>query len=218
MSEKEDEFFDNSESKDFSVQTMTTRFKKLIGISSEPEKTRESSIVKHPEEIIWDSGQNSSRSESKFWNSIKGRENKSGYRVRKVRRVLRHIEPWSALKVGLIFYTCIWGLSTIAVRILWNTAEDAGTIDKIESFIEDLFALEVFEFDSEQILRIFFLGGLILVVGGTAITVVLVVLFNLISDLTGGVRFTMIEEETAVRKRKLKSDDNIYEEGKNPPT
>ena len=58
MSEKEDEFFDNSESKDFSVQTMTTRFKKLIGRSSEPEKTRESSIVKHPEEIIWDSGQN----------------------------------------------------------------------------------------------------------------------------------------------------------------
>ena len=84
MSEKEDEFFDNSESKDFSVQTMTTRFKKLIGRSSEPEKTRESSIVKHPEEIIWDSGQNSSRSESKFWNSIKGRENKSGYRGRKV--------------------------------------------------------------------------------------------------------------------------------------
>ena len=76
----------------------------------------------------------------------------------------------------------------------------------------------MFEFDSEQILRVFFLGGLILVVGGTAITVVLVVLFNLISDLTGGVRFTMIEEETAVRKRKLKSDDNVYEEGKNPPT
>ena len=63
-----------------------------------------------------------------------------------------------------------------------------------------------------------FLGGLILVVGGTAITVILVVLFNLISDLTGGVRFTMIEEETAVRRRKIKLDDNIYEEEKNLPT
>ena len=202
---------------------MTTRFKKLVGRSDEPEKTRESSIVKQPEEIIWDSEKTSSRGKLKLWNSIKEREykskdNKSGYRVRKVRRVLRHIEPWSALKVGLIFYTCIWGLSTIAVRILWNTAEDAGTIEKVESFIEDLFALEVFEFDSEQILRIFFLGGLILVVGGTAITVVLVVLFNLISDLTGGVRFTMIEEETAVRRRKLKSNNNIYEEEKNLPT
>ena len=223
MSEKEDDFFDKTENQDFSATTMTTRFKKLIGKSDEPEKTRESSIVKQPEEIIWNSEKTPPRSKAKFWNSIIGteskpKENKSGYRVRKVRRVLRHIEPWSALKVGLIFYTCVWGLSTIAVRILWNTAEDAGTIQKVESFIEDLFALEVFEFDSEQILRIFFLGGLILVVGGTAITVVLVVLFNLISDLTGGVRFTMIEEETAVRKRKLKSDDNVYEEGKNPPT
>ena len=223
MSEKEDDFFDKTENQDFSAITMTTRFKKLIGKSDEPEKTRESSIVKQPEEIMWNSEKTPPRSKAKFWNSIIGteskpKENKSGYRVRKVRRVLRHIEPWSALKVGLIFYTCVWGLSTIAVRILWNTAEDAGTIQKVESFIEDLFALEVFEFDSEQILRIFFLGGLILVVGGTAITVVLVVLFNLISDLTGGVRFTMIEEETAVRKRKLKSDDNVYEEGKNPPT
>ena len=223
MSEKEDDFFDKTENQDFSATTMTTRFKKLIGKSDEPEKTRESSIVKQPEEIMWNSEKAPPRSKAKFWNSIIGteskpKENKSGYRVRKVRRVLRHIEPWSALKVGLIFYTCVWGLSTIAVRILWNSAEDAGTIQKVESFIEDLFALEVFEFDSEQILRIFFLGGLILVVGGTAITVVLVVLFNLISDLTGGVRFTMIEEETAVRKRKLKSDDNVYEEGKNPPT
>ena len=223
MSENEDDFFEKSESKDSPVQTMTTRFKKLVGRSDEPEKTRESSIVKQPEEIIWDSEKTSSRSKLKLWNSIreieyKSKDNKSGYRVRKVRRVLRHIEPWSALKVGLIFYTCIWGLSTIAVRILWNTAEDAGTIEKVESFIEDLFALEVFEFDSEQILRIFFLGGLILVVGGTAITVVLVVLFNLISDLTGGVRFTMIEEETAVRRRKLKSNNNIYEEEKNLPT
>ncbi len=223
MFEKEDDFFDKTESQNFPVVTMTTRLKKLIGKSDEPEKTRESSVVKQPEEIMWNSEKASSRNRAKFWNSIMGREakpkeNKSGYRVRKVRRVLRHIEPWSALKVGLIFYTCVWGLSTIAIRILWNTAEDAGTIQKVESFIEDLFALEVFEFDSEQILRIFFLGGLILVVGGTAITVVLVVLFNLISDLTGGVRFTMIEEETAVRKIKLKSDDNIYEERKNPPT
>ena len=223
MSETEDDFFTKTKSEDLSSVTVTTRFKNLIGKSDDNEKTRESSIVNQSEEIMWGSENVSPQNKIKFWKSIteresKSRDKKSGYRVRKVRRVLRHIEPWSALKVGLIFYTCVWGLSTIAVRILWNTAEDAGTIEKVESFIEDLFALEVFEFDSEQILRIFFLGGLILVVGGTAITVILVVLFNLISDLTGGVRFTMIEEETAVRRRKIKLDDNIYEDEKNTPT
>ena len=134
---------------------------------------------------------------------------RGNYRVRRVRRLVRHVEPWSVLKVGLIFYLCIWGLLVIAIRTLWNAAENGGTIEKVESFIEDLFALESFEFDASQLFRIFTIGGLVLVVGGTAVTVVLVVLFNLISDLTGGVRFTMVEEETAVRQRKLRPGDEV---------
>ena len=66
-----------------------------------------------------------------------------GYRVRRVRRLVRHIEPWSVLKVCLVFYLCVWGLLVIATRMLWSAAEDAGTISKVESFIEELFALEL---------------------------------------------------------------------------
>ena len=134
-----------------------------------------------------------------------------GYRVRRVRRLVRHIEPWSVLKVCLVFYLCVWGLLVIATRMLWSAAEEAGTISKVESFIEELFALETFAFDSAQIFRIFVLGGLVLVVGGIGATVVLVVLFNLISDLTGGIRFTMVEEETAVRQRRLRRGDVLLE-------
>ena len=132
---------------------------------------------------------------------------KGGYRVRRVRRLVRHVEPWSVLKVCLVLYLCVWGLLVIATKMLWSAADEAGTIAKIESFVEELFALESFEFDSAQIFRIFVLGGLVVVVGGIGITVVLTVLFNLISDLTGGVRFTMIEEETAVRQRRLRRGD-----------
>jgi hypothetical protein len=96
--------------------------------------------------------------------------------------------------------------------MLWSAADEAGTISKIESFIKELFALESFEFDSAQIFRIFVLGGLVLVVGGIGVTVVLVVLFNLISDLTGGIRFTMIEEETAVRQRRLRRGDVLVDQ------
>tara|TARA_B100000700_G_scaffold118687_1_gene133461 strand:- start:972 stop:1763 length:792 start_codon:yes stop_codon:yes gene_type:complete len=132
-----------------------------------------------------------------------------GYRVRRVRRLVRHIEPWSVLKVSLVFYLCVWGLMVIATRMLWSAADEAGTIEKVESFIEELFALETFEFDTSQIFRIFVLGGLVLVVGGIGVTVILVILFNLISDLTGGVRFTMVEEETAVRQRRLRRGDVV---------
>ncbi len=124
------------------------------------------------------------------------------------------------LKVCLVFYLCVWGLLVIATRMLWSAAEEAGTIAKVETFIEELFALETFTFDSEQIFRIFVLGGLVLVVGGIGVTVVLVILFNLISDLTGGIRFTMVEEETAVRQRRLRRGDVVLEapeSGAGPP-
>ncbi len=134
-----------------------------------------------------------------------------GYRVRRVRRLVRHLEPWSVLKVCLVFYLCVWGLLVIATRMLWSAAEEAGTISKVESFIEELFALETFTFDSAQIFRIFVLGGLVLVVGGIGVTVVLVILFNLISDLTGGIRFTMVEEETAIRQRRLRRGDVLVD-------
>ena len=138
-----------------------------------------------------------------------GEKGKAGFRVRRVRRLVRHIEPWSVLKIGLVFYLCVWGMSVIAFSMIWGAASDAGTIQKFESFIEQLFALETFEFNAEQIFRIFILGGLVMVVGGTAITVVLVVVFNLISDLMGGIRITVIEEETAVRRRKKTLGERI---------
>jgi len=138
-----------------------------------------------------------------------GEQGKDGFRVRRVRRLIRHIEPWSVLKIGLVFYLCVWGMSVIAFSMIWGAASDAGTIQKFESFIEQLFALETFEFNAEQIFRIFILGGLVMVIGGTAITVVLVVVFNLISDLMGGIRITVIEEETAVRRRKKPLGERI---------
>ena len=134
---------------------------------------------------------------------------RGGFRVRRVRRLVRHIEPWSVLKIGLVFYLCVWGMSVIAFSMIWGAASDAGTIDKFESFIEQLFALETFEFNAEQIFRIFILGGLVMVVGGTAITVVLVFVFNLISDLMGGIRVTVIEEETAIRRRKKSLSERL---------
>ena len=137
------------------------------------------------------------------------REPRRGFRVRRVRRLLRHVEPWSVLKIGLVFYLCVWGMAIIASQALWRTAETAGVIEKVEKFVEELFALETFAFDTDKIFRLYMLAGLVLVIGGTALTVVLVVLFNLISDLMGGIRFTMIEEETAVRRRRLRIGEDV---------
>ena len=118
-------------------------------------------------------------------------------RARKVRRLVRHVEPWSVLKVSLIFYFCLWVILLVAGVILWSFAVTSGTVDNVENFIEELFALESFEFNADEIFRAAAIGGLVLVVAGSGFTVLMAVLFNLISDVTGGVRFTVVEEETA---------------------
>lgn len=119
------------------------------------------------------------------------------YEARKVRRLVRHVEPWSVLKISLIFYFCIWIILLVAGAILWRVADSSGMIDNIEKFIKEIFALKSFSFDATRIFRIYAVGGLVTVVAATGFTVLLSVLFNLISDLTGGVRVTVIEEETA---------------------
>lgn len=118
-------------------------------------------------------------------------------RARKVRRLVRHVEPWSVLKIALIFYFCLWVILLIAGTILWRLAVSSGTVDNIETFVRELFALEVFMFDPDQIFRACAIGGLVLVVFGAGFTVLMAVIFNLISDITGGARFTVVEEETA---------------------
>jgi len=205
--------------------TATARFRRLMGGGDGSAQPRRSSVVVSGEPA-GRSGSGRRRLKGEFAGRPVGDEtvgrgrpwSRGGYRVRRVRRLIRHIEPWSVLKVGLIFYLCVWGLLVIAVRTLWRTAESGGTIERVESFVEDLFALESFEFDTGQIFRIFTLGGLVLVLGGTALTVVLVVLFNLISDLTGGVRFTMVEEETAVRQRRLRAGEDAIADPTSGPS
>jgi hypothetical protein len=87
----------------------------------------------------------------------------------------------------------------VAGILLWAVATSTGTVDNIESFIEELFTLTDFRFDGGAMLEASAVAGAVLVLAGTAANVALTVLFNLISDLVGGIRVTVIEQETARR-------------------
>ena len=56
-----------------------------------------------------------------------------------------------------------------------------------------------YRFRGGRILEASALGGLVLVVVGTGANVLLVVLYNLISDVVGGVEITVLEEDTSSR-------------------
>ena len=118
-------------------------------------------------------------------------------RARRVRRLVRHVEPWSVLKVSLMLYFCAWLVMLLVGVTLWNLAVSSGLVASIENFVVELFALESFTINADQIFRLAAVGGLVLVLAGSGLTVLGAVLFNLISDVTGGVRLTVVEEETA---------------------
>ncbi len=118
-------------------------------------------------------------------------------RARKVRRLVRHIEPWSVLKVSLLFFFCIWIVAMVAGVLLWNAAVASGVVGDIENFTQELFALEEFALVGEEIFSAAAIGGLVLAVAATGFAVLIAILLNLISDLTGGIRVTVVEEETA---------------------
>lgn len=184
-------------------------------------------------------------------------------RARKVRRIVRHIEPWSVLKLSLLFYGALFLILCVASAFLWGAARSAGTVDSVESFITDIgdfgncvpidgsrpstattlagptstapvdqidptgtatsvpdpnasgtdaqvdsngchvgdHLVGEFKFEGGRIFEAFALGGVVLVLAGSGANVVMVLLFNLMSDLTGGVRVTVLEEDPPARPR-----------------
>lgn len=122
-------------------------------------------------------------------------------RVRKVTRIVRRVDAWGVFKISIIFYVILYIILLVAGILLWNLANTTGTVANVEGFARDLFGLKTFEFDGEKLFRASWVLGAILVIAGTGLNVTLAVLFNLISDLVGGVRVTVLEEEVILRER-----------------
>ena len=119
-------------------------------------------------------------------------------RVRRVTRVVRHVDPWSVFKVAIVFNLVLYGVLLTAGVLLWNVAYATGTVDNLERFFES-FGWSEFEFDGGAIYHASWIAGLFGVIGLTGATVLGATLFNLITDLVGGIRMTVLEEEVQER-------------------
>jgi Transmembrane domain of unknown function (DUF3566) len=120
----------------------------------------------------------------------------SKVRARKVRRVVRHIDPWSVLTFSVLFHLCVYSAFLLASVLVWNAADAAGTISNVENFIRELGDYQTFEINGDAVFRAAMIIAGVLTLASTVLVVLLTVIFNLISDLIGGIRVTVIEEET----------------------
>lgn len=123
-------------------------------------------------------------------------------RVRRVRRTIRHIDPWSVFKISLILFTCLYIAFMAAGVLLWRAAEESGVVERFESFLTEVGVFETFEIQGDTLFRSASIIGIVMVAAASAIMVVIAILFNLISDLTGGVRVTVLEEDLGRPERR----------------
>ena len=115
-------------------------------------------------------------------------------RVRKVTRVVRSVDPWSVFKIAIVASLVLYVIAITSGVLLWNVAYATGTIDNVERFFES-FGWSSFEFNGGEIYHSAWIGGLFAALGLTGLAVLGAALFNLITDLVGGIRLTVLEEE-----------------------
>ncbi len=119
------------------------------------------------------------------------------YEARKVRRLIRHVDPWSTMKLATLLALCMWFVVMIASAIMWTVASNAGTISSLENFVNSSLSLQDWSLDGSFLFRQLGMVTFLLSIGFVLAVVVATLIFNLVSDIIGGVWISVIEEETA---------------------
>jgi uncharacterized membrane protein len=114
-------------------------------------------------------------------------------RSRRARVVLRKVEPWSVFKISFLFYLCVMVVIIGAMMILYAILGAIGALDSLTRLIRDLFADQSFEIHGGWLFTRGLSIGLVLVLLWTLINVFVVFLYNLLSDVVGGIEVMLSE-------------------------
>ena len=119
-----------------------------------------------------------------------GRRHGRGRLPREGRLVIGRLEPWSVLKMAVLFNVSLAAIVVVAATVLWFAADTIGLVGNLEAFGEDLGFVD-FRLEPATMLRAVGAMAGIWAVFGTFVAVIWSVLFNLITDVTGGMELTL---------------------------
>ena len=115
--------------------------------------------------------------------------------VRRSRVEMTKVDLWSVLKVSLCFYLAGLAIMIIAGLVVWLLLDASGGIHNFEKFMGDIMSAKDYRLVASQILLGAVLVGLVIVALMTIITVIAASLYNLFSELVGGVEVTLVEAD-----------------------
>jgi len=117
--------------------------------------------------------------------------------VRRVRRIIRKIDPWTTLKVSAVVWAVIALAFVLGAVIFWSVIDRAGLPDRIVEFMVEITLIEegVDPFaNTEQFLRFLIFGSVVGWIVMTGTSVAIAVIYNLVSDVVGGLEVVVLEE------------------------
>lgn len=117
--------------------------------------------------------------------------------VRRVRRIIRKIDPWTTLKVSAVVWAVLALAFVLGAVIFWSVLDRAGIPDRLVDFMVEITLIEEGAqpfANVEQFLRAAVFGAVVWWVGMTGATVAGAVVYNLVSDVVGGLEIVVLEE------------------------
>ena len=114
--------------------------------------------------------------------------------VQRVRRVIRKIDPWTVLKVSFVFNAIVALIFVLGTVIFWSVFVNAGIPDQINELALLIGLENGFVMDGPVYFRVVLLMALIGTILMTGFFTLAAVVYNLISDLVGGVEVVVLEE------------------------
>jgi hypothetical protein len=116
---------------------------------------------------------------------------------RRTKVVVRRVDAWSVLKFSLLFYFCMMLIFLFALLILYWILGVLGVLDSASELLHTAGFGPVrgeFQFNGFWIFSRLFLIGVIGVVVWSLVNMFVAVLYNLISDVLGGIEVTLAEK------------------------
>ena len=117
--------------------------------------------------------------------------------VNRVRRVIRKVDPWTALKVSFVINFVVALSIVLGLIILWILLVNAGIPQGLEEIAKRLALLDdnaSLVGNSEQLFSSVVFFAIFYMVAQTALTTLGVIFYNLVSDIVGGVEVIVLEE------------------------
>jgi hypothetical protein len=131
---------------------------------------------------------------------IRGRGGKGGRGPRRARLQLRHIDIWSAFKISFVLSIAMFFIWMVAVGVLYGVLSALGVFDTLNDLFGQLSTASGSELGGDVVTPGLVFGGAavigaINIVLMTALCTVGTFIYNLCSDLVGGLELTLSERD-----------------------